>query len=175
MSTQQVQPALQTVVRQSQHDWIILQHVSSPVVQLIVQPLSVTSQRVIPIVRLTVQTATPLRMQTQLHMPPISEVHRFCSMLRAIGSSQMQTTFTPSLVFSNLKVQRGTIRKFDPTGPTPGMDCVTPWTLVRSIIIVLVIPRPPILSSDAPSFGSSRRWRVSIGPDLAGCNDFAAY
>ena len=51
----------------------------------------------------------PLSMQQQLHMPPASMVHRFCTMLQAILSSQTQWTLNPPWHFSTLNVQRGTI------------------------------------------------------------------
>src|SRR5262245_28690777 len=52
MSTQQVQPDSNRQCRQSQQAWIISQHFWSPLVQVIVQPLSVVSYLHIPIVRL---------------------------------------------------------------------------------------------------------------------------
>jgi hypothetical protein len=51
----------------------------------------------------------PFIMQQQLHMPPESIVQRFCTMLVAILSSQMQVMRNPPVHFSTLKVQRGTI------------------------------------------------------------------
>jgi len=64
--TQQVQPALRSEQRQSQHDWIISQHLASPLVQVMQTPLSVISHLHRPIVRLTVQTVRPLSVQQQL-------------------------------------------------------------------------------------------------------------
>jgi hypothetical protein len=85
-------------------------------------------------------------MQQQLHMPPASIVHRFCTMLQAILSSHEQWILNPPVTFSTLKVQRGTIIADGmPVGvPTWGEDM--PGTPrpgipipVRSIIIVLDI------------------------------------
>ena len=42
-------------------------------------------------------------------MPPASMVQRFCIMLQAIASSQVQVIFMPPVHFSILMVQRGTI------------------------------------------------------------------
>src|SRR5437763_12760597 len=107
----------------------------------------------------------PLRVQQHEHSPPCSDVHRCCIMLRAIGSSQTQVIFSPPWHFSNLKVQRGTMSQFALAGATPGTAVAIPGTpctpvLVRSIITVLVIPRPPSWSCPLhprallpPSFG----------------------
>ena len=89
----------------------------------------------------------PLSVQQQLHMPPASIVHRFCTMLQAIGSLHEQVIFMPPVHFSTLKVQRGTIMKLVPVGTVPGVPIVgvpIPGTPrpgipipVRSIITVL--------------------------------------
>src|SRR5712692_6436113 len=88
----------------------------------------------------------PLSMQQQLHMPPASIVHRFCTMLQAILSSHEQWILNPPVTFSTLKVQRGTIiadgmpvgvptwGEDKPGTPRPGIPIP-----VRSIIIVLDI------------------------------------
>src|SRR5262245_59576459 len=113
-------------------------------------------------VRLQQQTVTPFSVQQIEHMPPIRAVHKFCIMLRAIGSSQTQWTFMPPWHFSYLNVQRGTISQLGLVGETPGTPTgvctpVTPWTpmLERSIIIVLVIPRRSFLGDwlHPPSIG----------------------
>src|SRR5579885_1758185 len=72
-------------------------------------PLSVISQRHMPIVRLQQQTIMPFIIMQQLHMPPCSMVQRFCIMLHAILSSHEQVIFIPPWHFSNFIVQRGTI------------------------------------------------------------------
>ena len=97
-SRQQVQPASIMELRQSQQAWIISQHLASPLVQVIDTPLSVISQRHMPIVRLQVQTIMPFIIMQQLHMPPCIMAHRFCIMLHAILSSQVQVIFIPLLV-----------------------------------------------------------------------------
>ena len=107
--TQQVQPEFISVLRQSQHDWIISQHFWSPLVQVSVQPLSVSSHLHSPIVKQQVQTVMPFMTIEQEHMPPASMVQRFCIMLHAIGSSHVQVIFMPPVHFSILIVQRGTM------------------------------------------------------------------
>src|SRR5437588_2118206 len=109
MSTQQVQPELTIVFRQSQYAWIISPHLASPLVQVKLTPLSVVSDLQWPIVKVQVQTIMPLCMTQQLHRPPASMVHKFCIMLHATASSLAQVSFMPPVHFSNFIVQRGTI------------------------------------------------------------------
>ncbi len=97
------------VAMQSQQAWIISQHLASPLVQVIMTPLSVISHLHMPMVRLQVQTIMPFIIMQQLHMPPWSIEQRFCTMLQAILSSHEQVIFMPPVTFSILKVQRGTI------------------------------------------------------------------
>jgi hypothetical protein len=75
-----------------------------------------------PIVRLQQQTIMPFIIMQQLHMPPASILHRFCTMPQAILSSQEQVIFIPPVHFSILRVQRGTMSQF----MTPGMAVVGP-------------------------------------------------
>jgi hypothetical protein len=107
---QQEQPAAIIVLMQSQQAWIILPHSASPEVQVIAQPSLVISHLHSPMVRLQQQTIMPFIMQQHEHMPPWSIMHRFCIMLQAIGSSQLQVIFMPPCIFSIFMVQRGTIR-----------------------------------------------------------------
>jgi hypothetical protein len=89
----------------------------------------------------------PFIMTQQLHMPPVNIVHRFCTMLTAILSSQEQVIFNPPVHFSILKVQRGTIIQLvvvgtpvgAPTGGVPKVGTGMPGIPmpVRSIIIAL--------------------------------------
>ena len=107
---QQVQPAAIMVLMQSQQAWIIASHILSPEVQVIVQPSLVISHLHRPMVRLQQQTIMPFIMQQSVHMPPWSIMQRFCIMLQAIGSSQLQVIFMPPVTFSILRVHRGTIK-----------------------------------------------------------------
>src|SRR4051812_34250112 len=77
-------------------------------------------------------------------MPPASIVHRFCTMLHDILSSQWHQILKPPWVFSTLNVQRGTIIVDGiPVGlpsdvvPIPGTPSPGMPTEARSIIIVL--------------------------------------
>src|SRR5438477_12078859 len=95
----------------------------------------------------------PLYMTQQLHMPPASIVQRFCTMLQASLSSQEQVTLKPLVLFSNLKVHRGTIIQFVPAGtpvgvpmgevPYPGTPSPGMAVLLRSIITALDMNRTP--------------------------------
>ncbi len=116
------------------------------------QPLGIISHLHMPMVKLQQHTMTPFIMQQQETMPPASMEQRFCSMLHAVGSSQVQVIFMPPVHFSIFMVQRGTIMKFGVLGaiagvpagpgiPMPGIDMP-----VRSIIIVLVMIRTSLKS-----------------------------
>jgi hypothetical protein len=144
---------------QSQQAWIISQHLASPLVQVIATPSLVISQWHIPMVMLQQQTIIPFIRQQQLHIPPASMVHRFCTMPHAIWSSQEQTIFMPPLHFSALTVHRGTIIQFIaagipagvPTGlvPMPGIPIA-----VRSIIMLDILahsflgPKDPLAPAE---------------------------
>ena len=106
---QQVQPAFIMVAMQSQQAWIMAAHWASPLVQVTLTPLSVISHLHMPMVKLQVQTTMPFIIMQQLTMPPASMVHKFCIMLQAILSSQVQVIFMPPVHFSIFMVQRGTI------------------------------------------------------------------
>ena len=149
--TQQVQWQAMQQLTQSQQHWIILQQSASPLVQVMQQPLGIISHLHTPMVKLQQQTIMPFIMQQQETMPPASMEQRFCSMLHAVGSSQVQVIFMPPGHFSIFMVQRGTIMKLGVAGaiagvpagpgiPMPGMDMP-----VRSIIIVLVMIRTSLI------------------------------
>jgi hypothetical protein len=143
-----VQPSFIMVLRQSQQAWIISAHLASPLVQVIVTPLSVRSHLHMPIVKLQQQTIMPFIMQQQLHMPPAMAVQRFCSMPQAIWSSQVQVMRMPPWIFSILTVQRGTITMDGAVGtawpwpimPAPGMPApIMPPFIIAGFIIIVVL------------------------------------
>jgi hypothetical protein len=141
--TQQVQPDCIIAVMQSQHAWIIWQHLASPEVHMILHPLSVISQLVMPIVMLQQQHIMPFIIMQQLTIEPVSIEQRFFIMLAAMASSQTQVMVMPVLVFSIFIVQRGTIIMFGmvPAGaPIVPMPVVMPGIAIpaRSIIIMLM-------------------------------------
>jgi hypothetical protein len=148
--TQHVQPAFIIEAQQSQQAWIIAQHALSPLVQVIVQPSSVVSQRHMAIIRLQQQTIIPFIIMQHEHIPPASIAQRFCSVAADILSSHLHTMRIPPSHFSIFMVQRGTIIMFMPVGiadapgitPVPIADAPRPRPL-RSIIIALDIQVPP--------------------------------
>jgi hypothetical protein len=168
---QQVQPDLSMVVRQSQHAWTISAHLLSPLVQVTHTPSLVISHLHIAMVKLQQQTVMPFIMTQQLHIPPASIVHRFCTMLQAILSSHEQVIFIPPVHFSTLKVQRGTISQFVPVGIPVGVPIGVPMpgTLipgmpmpVRSVIIVLSILRTPFCDWKYPSHLTDEKLREAL-------------
>jgi len=106
---QQVQPHAIMEHMQSQQDWIMSQQALSPLMQVMQTPSLVISHLHMPMVRLHMHTMVPFIMQQQLHLDPAIIEQRFCSMLQAILSSQMQVIFIPPVHFSILMVQRGII------------------------------------------------------------------
>jgi hypothetical protein len=139
--TQQVQPAFIIAAQQSQHAWIMAQQSLSPLVQVIVHPLSVISHLLRAIVRLQQQTIIPFIIMQQLHMPPAIMVQRFCIMPQVIASSQVQVIFMPPAHLSIATVQRGIIIMFMPVGivpvipvvpvPVPVMPIIAPRSIIR--------------------------------------------
>jgi hypothetical protein len=116
-----------------------------------------------PIVRLQQQTIMPFIIMQQLYMLPANIVQRFCIMLHAIASSQVQVIFMPPVHFSILIVQRGTIIQLvvegiDPVVPigAPMPVAPMPVMLARSIIIVAMRRTPLLIATRRPCTGSSR-------------------
>jgi hypothetical protein len=153
--TQQVQPDFIIAVMQSQHAWIISQHLASPEVHMILHPLSVISQLVMPMVMLQQQTIIPFIIMQQLTIEPVSIEQRFFIMLAAMASSQVHVMVMPVLVFSSFIVQRGTIIMF---GMVPAVPPIVPMPVVmpgiaipaRSIIIMLMAYSSRVIGSDGP-------------------------
>jgi hypothetical protein len=84
MLMQQVQPPIIMVIIASQQDWIILQQLASPLVQVIIIPLGVISDLHTPMVRLQLMVIMPFIIRQQLTIPPQSILAIFCIMLAAI-------------------------------------------------------------------------------------------
>jgi hypothetical protein len=138
---QQAQPVFMQPMMQSQHDWIMSQHILSPLVQVMQHPLAVISHLHMPIVMLQQHTIIPFMVQHRLHIPPAIIAHRFCIMVHAAGSSQEQVIFMPPGHFSTFIMHRGTITMFGAIGAVAepiGMFPI-PAIAERSIIIALVM------------------------------------
>lgn len=114
--------------------------------QVTLQPSLVISSLHAPIIRLQVQTTIPFIMQQTLHMPLAIIVQRFCIIVHAAGSSQMQVIFIPPVHFSTFMVHRGTMTMFGAIGmlgEDVGMPMFIPVIVARSIIIALVMIQAP--------------------------------
>ena len=141
---QQQQPDLSMVVMQSQQACSMSQHILSPEVQVRQTPLGIISHLHMPMVRLQVQTGMPFIIMQQLTMPPAIMVQRFCIMVQAALSSQVQVIFMPLASFSIFIVQRGIMSHWAPVGIV--MGAVMPGVMVGMLmpvrsIIMLVIRR----------------------------------
>jgi hypothetical protein len=158
---QQLQPAFIMAVMQSQQAWIISAHLASPLVQVMVQPSLVMSHLHMAMVMLQQQTNMPFMTAQQLTMPPAIMVHRFCIMLHAVGSVQVQAIFMPPWTFSIFMVQRGIIMvpgiigmpwpiAVPPIRPVPGI--MPP----PGIMAVLIMP-PPIIIGFAMAVSLPRK------------------
>jgi hypothetical protein len=104
----------------------------------------------------------PFIIMQQLHMPLCIMLHRFCIMLHAILSSQVQVIFIPPWQRSNFMVQRGTIIQLAGIVaglPMPGVltPAVPMPTIELRSIIILVISFTPLL--DPVSRCGSPPWR----------------
>jgi hypothetical protein len=140
---QQAHPAFMHPMRQSQHAWIMSQHILSPLVHIMQHPLAVISHLHMPIVMLQQHTIMPFIVQHMLHIPPAIMAHRFCIIAHAAGSSHEQVIFMPPGHFSTFIVHRGTITMFgaiDPVAEPIGMFPI-PAIVERSIIIEVVMIR----------------------------------
>ena len=73
----QVQPGIIMFIMQSQQAWIIFSAILSPLVQVIIMPMSIGSNLHMPMVMLQVQTIMPFMVMQQEHMPPAIMLQRF--------------------------------------------------------------------------------------------------
>jgi hypothetical protein len=111
----------------------------SPLVQLTHTPFSVISHLHMPMVMLQVQTDMPFIIMQQLTMPPAIMEQRFCIIVQAALSVQVQVIFIPPLHFSIFMVQRGIISHCAPVGMVAMLEPLIPGMFipVRSIIMVV--------------------------------------
>jgi hypothetical protein len=155
--TQQVQPAFIMPVQQSQQAWIMAQQALSPLVQVMQTPLSVISHLHRPIIRLQQQAIMPFIIVQQEHMPPAIMVQRFCIMLQAVLSSQVQVIFMPPSHFSIVIAQRGTIIMFMPAGIVPAAPIVpVPVPMPGAPIPGIAIPARSIIKAFIMGVNSTR-------------------
>ena len=76
--TQQPQPAAIMSIMQVPHAWIILAIIMSPLVQVIVTPISVISHLQVAIIILQQHTGIPFIIMQQLHIAPSIMAHIPC-------------------------------------------------------------------------------------------------
>jgi hypothetical protein len=143
---QHMQPASRHFSMQSQQAWHMSQQALSPLVQVTQTPILVSLHSHLHMHMLHWQTCMPFIRQQQLHMPPASILHRFCSVAADVSSSHVQVIFMPPWHFSNFIVQRGTIIMPGIAGAeagivAPGIEPMVPIEPIieRSNIIVLDI------------------------------------
>jgi hypothetical protein len=138
---QAVLPGIIIAIMQSQQAWIILAQVGSPLVQVIITPMSVICILHMPIMRLQLHIIMPFIMTQQPHMPLAIILQRFCSMAAAVASSQVQVIFIPPVHFSIFIMHWGTIIPPDMGMAIwpPDIGMLLPMLIIpRSIIIVLI-------------------------------------
>lgn len=96
----------------------------------------------------------PFIMTAIEHVPPCSIMHRFCIIMAAAWSSQVQVQAMPPCIFSIFILQRGTIimEGIDWPMPIPGIEDI-PMELIMPIppIIVFIIPAGIIIIELIPS------------------------
>ena len=152
---QHVQPGIIIEHMQSQQAMIIFALDESPLMQLIVHPISVISILHIPIDIEQLQTIIPFIMMQQPIIPPAIMLHRFCNIAADILSSHVHMQRMPPDIFSILIVQRGTIIIPEPMledipGIMPGIDIWPidmpedigidePIIMPRSIIVIVLM------------------------------------
>ena len=160
MQQQQPGVAMQAIM-QSQQAWIMRQHISSPDVQVMVQPMSIMSILHMPMVpMLQQQQHMPLHRQAMEHMALGIIMHRFFIISAAVLSSHLIVHFMPPATFSIVMVQRGTMVPAMPMLPAimppvmPGI-IMPDIPLIMGMLIMLGIRLPmvvPIIRSDAIVF-----------------------
>jgi hypothetical protein len=107
---QQVQPGIIMAVMQSQQAWIVLTMFASPLVQVIMTPMSIISHLQAPMQpMLQEQQVMPFIIMQHEHMAFGIIMQRFWSMAADTLSSHTQLICMPSAVFVIVIVQRGII------------------------------------------------------------------
>src|ERR1700683_4224390 len=143
---QQQQPGIDMqVFMQSQQAWIILAHIGSPLVQVMLQPMSIISILHMPIMPiLQEQQVMPLHMQHMAQVPPCIIMQRFFIISAAVLSSHAMVHFIPPLIFSIFMVQRGAMIMLPMAVPMPP---IVPGIIegIMPFIIPLFIPMPIML------------------------------
>jgi hypothetical protein len=171
MHMQHMQPASMQLVMHWQQAWHISQQLLSPLVQVKQTPFLVFVHSHLHMHRLHWHIIMPFIRQQQLHMPPASILHIFCSVVADISSSHSQCTFIPSLHFSKRIAQRVTMH-MPGEAEAPGMpigvwEAIGPIIIDLSIIIVVIGSLSLVISGQAGrspgSLLESPSWQLSAG------------
>lgn len=135
--TQHVIPGIIIPIMQSQHDWIIFSQCLSPLVHVIVHPMSIISTLHIPIIpTLHVHITMPFIIMQHEHIPFCIIPIRFIIIAAEVLSSHVHVIRIPPGHFSIAMVQRGAIIM-------PGIDPIIPPGIIMDDIPP-IIPMPPI-------------------------------
>jgi hypothetical protein len=140
--TQQVMPGIIMPVMQSQQDWIIFSQCLSPLVHVIVHPMSIISTLHIPIIpTLHTHMVIPFIIMQHEHMPFCIIIMRLAIIAAEVLSSNVQVIRMPPGHVSMAMVQRGAIIM-------PGvLPVIIPGIIippVPPIMGMFIIPPPPI-------------------------------
>jgi hypothetical protein len=170
--TQQVMPGIIMPVMQSQQDWIIFSKCLSPLVHVIVHPMSIISTLHIPIIpTLHTHMVIPFIIMQHEHMPFCIIIMRLAIIAAEVLSSNVQVIRMPPGHFSMAMVHRGAIIMpgvlgviipgiiIPPMPPIMGMFIIPPPPI--GMDIPLVIPRSviiPVVMANSSTGGPS-------GPD----------
>src|SRR4051812_14293459 len=125
---------------QSQQAQIILHARSSPLVQVITQPISVISTLHMPIGRQHWLTHMPFTIMQQPSMPFGFIMHSCWSIAAAVLSEHVHTHFIPPCTFSICIVQRGTIMPVGIDGIMPALIELLGMVMPMLLLIVEAIP-----------------------------------
>jgi hypothetical protein len=149
--TQQVMPGIIMPVMQSQQDWIIFSHCLSPLVHVIVHPMSIISTLHIPIIpTLHTHMVIPFIIMQHEHMPFCIIIMRLAIIAADVLSSNAQVIRIPPGHFSMAMVQRGAIIMpgMAPLIIPPGI-IMPPDMPIPPIMGMFIIP-PPLIGMDIP-------------------------
>lgn len=154
---QQVQPADMQSIMHWQWAWIILAIIASPLVHVMVQPMSVISILHMPhMAMLCMQHIVPFIMQHMVQAPPCIIIMRLFIISAAVRSSQVIVQRMPPVIFSIIMVQRGgIIMPGIMDEPIPIMPGIMPMPPIMGIDIIPDMPVPiipPIIRSDVMLF-----------------------
>jgi hypothetical protein len=144
---QQLQPGIIMQDMQSQQHWIIFSIILSPLVQVIMHPISIISILHMPIMpMLHMHMHMPFIMQQQETDPPAIIMQRFFIISALVLSSAVQVIFMPPAHFSIFMVQRGAMP-------------IMPLFIIMGFIMGMPIPMPGIIPPIMPGI----IWGIILG------------